>query len=246
MGGLTDVMDIVHKFLNRANEHDQLKSSVKDAEVHLEALRQEFDAKKEQTEGFAFDQPAARERAIFVEKEEAERVLECAMDEHQAARVKLQRSTLQVEHMVRWASDMGDKMKSIDEPAEVKSPADLAKFFKRLYETIEKFMGKVQGQLEEGKINRRLLTNDAKKEREWQKDRLTDQTFLANNCRVPAFDPGSTSRPGSAEDYNRQTYEHLEHLRQVQRQADLEAAQDKEKKNKQVTQDKDKKKGGGR
>merc|ERR1719316_2559592 len=49
--GLTDVMDIVHKFLNRDVEHEQLKSSVKEAEARLEALRDEFDRFKKDTEG---------------------------------------------------------------------------------------------------------------------------------------------------------------------------------------------------
>jgi hypothetical protein len=40
--GLTDVMDIVHKFLNRDVEHEQLKTAVKDAEARLEVLRDEF------------------------------------------------------------------------------------------------------------------------------------------------------------------------------------------------------------
>merc|ERR1719361_755891 len=53
--GLADVMDIVHKFLNRDVEHEQLKGSVKDAEVRLEALRQDFDAFKRDTEGLTFD-----------------------------------------------------------------------------------------------------------------------------------------------------------------------------------------------
>merc|ERR1719181_1824569 len=53
--GLADVMDIVHKFLNRDVEHEQLRSSVKDAEVRLEILRQDFDTCKRQTEGITFD-----------------------------------------------------------------------------------------------------------------------------------------------------------------------------------------------
>merc|ERR1712183_1130390 len=60
--GLTDVMDIVHKFLNRDVEHEQLKGAVKDAEVRLEALRQDFDAFKRDTEGITFD-PGATGRA---------------------------------------------------------------------------------------------------------------------------------------------------------------------------------------
>merc|ERR1719449_114198 len=48
--GLTDVMDIVHKFLNRDVEHEQLKSSVKEAEARLEALREELEHLKRETE----------------------------------------------------------------------------------------------------------------------------------------------------------------------------------------------------
>merc|ERR1719161_2462131 len=48
--GLTDVMDIVHKFLNRDVEHEQLKSAVKEAESRLESLREEFELFKRDTE----------------------------------------------------------------------------------------------------------------------------------------------------------------------------------------------------
>merc|ERR1719378_840440 len=57
--GLTDVMDIVHKFLNRDVEHEQLKSSVKESEVRLESLREEYDRFKRDTEGLTFDPNAA-------------------------------------------------------------------------------------------------------------------------------------------------------------------------------------------
>merc|ERR1712084_133651 len=39
--GLNDVMDIVHKFLSREEEHEQLKSSVKEAEQRSESLREQ-------------------------------------------------------------------------------------------------------------------------------------------------------------------------------------------------------------
>merc|ERR1719262_1538994 len=54
--GLTDVMDIVHKFLNRDVEHEQLKSSVKEAEVRLETLREQFEKLKGSTDGLTIDQ----------------------------------------------------------------------------------------------------------------------------------------------------------------------------------------------
>merc|ERR1719223_1098862 len=52
--GLADVMDIVHKFLNREVEHEQLQASVREAEVRLEALREKFAGFKKNTDGLAF------------------------------------------------------------------------------------------------------------------------------------------------------------------------------------------------
>ena len=40
--------DIVHKFLNRDVEHEQLKSSVKEAEQRLEALREQYERLKKE------------------------------------------------------------------------------------------------------------------------------------------------------------------------------------------------------
>merc|ERR1719181_2749671 len=57
--GLTDVMDIVHKFLNREVEHEQLKNSVKESEARLEALREQFDHFKRETDGQTFDPDTA-------------------------------------------------------------------------------------------------------------------------------------------------------------------------------------------
>merc|ERR1719421_2686717 len=48
--GLTDVMDIVHKFLNRDVEHEQLKGAVKEAEARLDGLREEFEHFKRKVE----------------------------------------------------------------------------------------------------------------------------------------------------------------------------------------------------
>merc|ERR1719343_851034 len=74
--GLADVMDIVHKFLNRDEEHEQLRASVKDAEVRLEALRQDFDESKRETEGITFDSGAAgRAGDLYKDVEEIERRL---------------------------------------------------------------------------------------------------------------------------------------------------------------------------
>merc|ERR1719218_429854 len=70
--GLTDVMDIVHKFLNRDVEHEQLKSAVKEAESRLESLREEFEHFKRDTDGITFDNESGVTRKIYQEVEDCE------------------------------------------------------------------------------------------------------------------------------------------------------------------------------
>merc|ERR1719498_975978 len=82
--GLADVMDIVHKFLNREVEHEQLRASVKDAEVRLESLKHDFDAVKRETEGITFDSNATgRSGDIYKEVEENEKKLSDSLKEHE-------------------------------------------------------------------------------------------------------------------------------------------------------------------
>merc|ERR1719401_964224 len=131
--GLADVMDIVHKFLNRDVEHEQLRNSVKDAEVRLEALRQDFDESKRETEGITFDSGAAgRAGDLYKDVEEIERRLSDAMKEHEMCRMRLQKTTLQVEHIKRWSARVGQLLGGFDEPMHVAGPADLPAFFRRL------------------------------------------------------------------------------------------------------------------
>merc|ERR1719160_1902543 len=100
--GLTDVMDIVHKFLNRETEQEQLKSSVKEAEVRLDALKEEYENYKRDTDGITFDPVATdRSRAIYQEVESHEEKLNQTLKDHELSRLRLQKSTLQVEHMKR-------------------------------------------------------------------------------------------------------------------------------------------------
>lgn len=201
--GLTDVMDIVHKFLNRDVEHEQLKGSVKDAEVRLEALRQDFDAFKRDTEGITFDRAGDTEGGIYKEIERTEQALNEAMQEHEACRARLQKTTLQTEHMKRWASRMGQMLSSYEEPVKVEGAGDLMAFFKRLEGTVERFLERVVQQIGDGKITRKALLKEMEREYTRQTNDLNDQEFLKSNCRVPLDKDNParpTSRQGSAED----------------------------------------------
>merc|ERR1719198_2424611 len=128
--GLADVMDIVHKFLNRTVEEEQLKSSVAEAEPRLELLRDEFENFKRDTDGITFDTDSnSRTRDIYLEVEDHESLLNNSLKDNELSRDRLQRSTLQVEHMKRWANRVGRMLASFEDSAQVKTPADLPIFF---------------------------------------------------------------------------------------------------------------------
>eukprot|EP00929_Paragymnodinium_shiwhaense_P120905 TRINITY_DN92970_c0_g1_i1.p1 TRINITY_DN92970_c0_g1~~TRINITY_DN92970_c0_g1_i1.p1 ORF type:complete len:563 (+),score=195.16 TRINITY_DN92970_c0_g1_i1:97-1689(+) len=199
--GLADVMDIVHKFLNREVEHEQLRSSVKDAEVRLEALRQDFDSFKRDTEGITFDPSAAgRSGEIYKEIEASERKLHDAMEEHELCRIRLQRTTLQVEHMKRWSAKIGQLFASLEEPVRVEGHADLTPFFRKLEIAVDKFIARVSQQIADQKITRNALLQLMSKEyNEQEKLIKSDKEFLRQNCRVPATadQTAADGRPGS-------------------------------------------------
>merc|ERR1719326_90741 len=193
--GLTDVMDIVHKFLNRDVEHEQLKNAVKEAEAKLEALREEFERFKRDTDGITFDPDAAgRSRVIYQEVEDHEQTLNKALKDHEASRSRLQRSTIMVEHMKRWANRMSRSLAAFEDPVSIEKPADLLPYFQQLQHTVEKFIAHIRGQLSSGRVQRKTMSQAASKEYHEQARLLNDKEFIRSNCRVPVSADG---RPAS-------------------------------------------------
>jgi len=200
--GLADVMDIVHKFLNREVEQEQLKNSVKDAEARLDFLRKTFDEFKRDTEGITFDSNAAgRSGDIYKEVEENEKKLNESLKEHEMCRMRLQKTTLQVEHMKRWTARVGQLLSAFEEPVQVQSPADLPAFFRRLEMAVQKFVGYVGQQIAESKITRKILSQVHTRENNEQARLLANDQFIRSNCRVPASaDHRPSSRQGGGVD----------------------------------------------
>jgi len=200
--GLADVMDIVHKFLNRDVEHEQLKTSVKDAELRLEILRQDFEAVKRDTEGVTFG--GAADSALFKDVEASERELSTATEAHEVCRARLQKTTLQTEHMKRWAQRIGQSLvQHLDDQARVEGPTDLAPFFRNLDVGVERFVGTVSSQVQSGVITRKTLIQAQSREYQTQLRTITQPDFVKANCRVSAAPDGPgrpASRQGTAED----------------------------------------------
>ncbi|CAJ1365218.1 unnamed protein product, partial [Effrenium voratum] len=199
--GLADVMDIVHKFLNRDVEHEQLKSSVKEAEVRLDNLREQFERFKRDTDGVTFDtDTSGKSRAIYLEVEEHEAKLNLCQKEHEQSREKLQQSTLQVEHMKRWANRMGRSLSMFEDCVRVEKPSDLPVFYQQMQRAVDKFIAHIVQQISSGKVQRKNMSQVASKEYHEARRLLADKDFLKVNCRVPAsLDAGRPpSRQGPA------------------------------------------------
>jgi len=200
--GLTDVMDIVHKFLNRDVEHEQLKSSVKEAEVRLETLRESYEKLKRDTDGLTFDPDnSGRTRALYLEVEQHEANLAQILKDHEQSRQRLQQSTLQVEHMKRWANRTGRALSMFEECMHVKNATDLTIYFQQMQRAVDKFIQHIVQQISSGKVQRKNMSQVASKEYHEASRLLTDKEFLKVNCRVPAsLDAGRPqSRQGKAE-----------------------------------------------
>jgi hypothetical protein len=196
--GLTDVMDIVHKFLNREVEHDQLRSSVKEAEVRREALKEHYDRFKRDTSGLTYDLDAlGRARALYMEVEEHEKNLQQVRKEHEQSRAKLQHSSVQIEHMKRWAGRVAKALQPFEpDVVRVEKPTDLAPFYQQTLRGVDKFISHIVQQINAGKVQRKNMSQVASKEYHEARRLLADTNFLKANCRVP---PPSldTGRPGS-------------------------------------------------
>lgn len=196
--GLTDVMDIVHKFLNRDVEQEQLKSSVKEAEVRLETLRERFERFKRDTDGVTFDPDPNRARLIYIEVEAHEAKLNLVLKEHEQSRQRLQQSTLQVEHMKRWATRMRSSLSMFEEFVRVDKPSELLLFFQQMQRAVDKFINHIVKQISEGKVQRKNMSQVASKEYHEARRLLADKDFLKVNCRVPASMDAGRPLAGSA------------------------------------------------
>jgi hypothetical protein len=168
---------------------------VKESEVRLEALREQFDHFKRDTDGLTFDpDTASHNRAIYLEVDEHESKLNQTLKEHEQSRQRLQASTLQVEHMKRWANRIGKSLAMFEDCRKVDKPSDLIPFFQEMQKAVDKFIAHIVQQISAGKVQRKNMSQVASKEYHEASRLLTDREFLKANCRVPAsLDAGRPS-----------------------------------------------------
>ncbi|CAK9044252.1 Uncharacterized protein SCF082_LOCUS25174 [Durusdinium trenchii] len=188
--GLADVMDIVHKFLNRDVEQEQLKKSVKEAELTLEALLHKNEKLKKEMEGLpvnSTDDPMA----LHKELEQEEQKLNEAIEEQEACRVRLQKITIQSEHMKRWAVACFEELAHLREFQH--SPVESSSCSLRMlqYDTLP-LPWHIQGQIEYCNAECLNIWHLLKE----QKNLLNNHSFLKDNCRAQASDAQAAGSMG--------------------------------------------------
>merc|ERR1712113_456543 len=120
------------------------------------------------------------------EMEEHEGKLNHALKEHEQSRQRLQQSTLQVEHMKRWANRIGRSLEMFEACVQVEKPTDLPVFYNMMQRAVEKFIAHIVQQISSGKVQRKNMSQVASKEYHEARRLLADKDFLKVNCRVPA------------------------------------------------------------
>ena len=178
--GLTDVMDIVHKFLNRDVEHEQLRNTVRESEDLLRTLREE-EAGRPRENVLVDSKPETR--GLGAEVAESEQMLEDVRRTHDDVREQLKKSTLLIDSLVRWSQKLGQNLAPIREMPHARRPSDLPEFFGRLVQTVEEFLQRAHAEMPDARLVK--MTNEAQgRVFSAQTKLMGDKDFMRNNCRL--------------------------------------------------------------
>lgn len=178
--GLTDVMDIVHKFLNRDVEHEQLRCTVRESEDHLRQLREE-EAGRPRENVLVDAKPETR--GLGAEVVECEQLLDDVRRDHDEIQEHLKKSTLLVDSLTRWAQKLRKSLAPIRELPAAHQSSDLPGFFGELVQVVHEFLQRAHAEMPDSRLVK--MTNEAQgRVFAAQQKLLGDKEFLRSNCRV--------------------------------------------------------------
>mmetsp|Transcript_51510 Transcript_51510/g.92528 ORF Transcript_51510/g.92528 Transcript_51510/m.92528 type:complete len:543 (+) Transcript_51510:44-1672(+) len=179
--GLADVMDIVHKFLNRDTEHEQLKQAVREAEARLHSAR-EAEASRPAEEGTLNVRP--KTRGLGTEVAEFEQILDEAHRDHSELRKQLKSRTLLLDSIQRWAVNTGKSLVVVDKMPTVSYVDDIPAFFEGLVKCVNKFLDTAHAQESDARLVK--MTSEASNRSFTEQHKLlADKEFIRANCRIP-------------------------------------------------------------
>lgn len=210
--GLTDVMDIVTKFLNRDQEHDQLRLAVREAEVRLHSLREAESARH--GDGACFDNldDLPKGRGLIAEVASQEQQVLKADHDLEQLQSKIKKDTLLLESILTWGDKMRRSLTFVEELPRVECPPDIVPYFQALVDVSERFLTKAHDDKTPQQLAK-LATQACTKEYTEQMKLLGDKEFLRLNLRVPATldqrNPSEDKKKGGGQNEDeRQEQEH--------------------------------------
>jgi hypothetical protein len=230
--GLTDVMDIVHKFLNRDVEHEQLRNSVREAETRLHELREaERNRNCETVIGCNDAGTIFRKRGLNREVAVQEQSLSRAQRDHDDCQIKLRNTTLLMENIMQWARKVAKSLSSFEELDELEGPQDIVEFFKSLSQTIDRFLTWANEEYSSSKLSK-LTSQACSREYMEQQKLLTDKDFIRANCRIPATLDGQHAAGKHKHGHHSHGHSHHSHGHRMgndEERHDVELAEERER-----------------
>jgi len=205
--GLTDVMDIVHKFLNRDVEHEQLRAAVKEAESKLEQLREEFEQIKREAEGKPTNGQGAVSRKIYQEVEDGETNLAKSLQDFETSRERYQKSKMTLEQMKGCCGRFNKSLLPFEEDqanAQFNTDEQVRDYLLNLNTTVDKFLAHISQQRLVGKVQKKTGAQLNAKEHHERGRLLNDKDFMKSNCRIVATmeRPPSAGKDRAGEDFD--------------------------------------------
>eukprot|EP00930_Biecheleria_cincta_P059542 TRINITY_DN45251_c0_g1_i1.p1 TRINITY_DN45251_c0_g1~~TRINITY_DN45251_c0_g1_i1.p1 ORF type:complete len:558 (-),score=110.11 TRINITY_DN45251_c0_g1_i1:60-1733(-) len=181
--GLTDVMDIVHKFLNRDMEHEQLRNAAREAETKLHSLR-EAEASRPPGEDVTATFGARPEtRGLGTEVTEFEQILDEARRDHLELRRNVKDGTLLLDSIEGWTHKISKSLSTVATLAHVHDMTDLPAFFTHFLKTVTRFLDGAHAEMPDTRLVK--MTSEALSRVNAEQQRLLlDKEFVRANCRI--------------------------------------------------------------
>jgi len=182
--------------LNRDVELEQLRTSVREAEVRLHNLREaENNRYKDGMGNLPTTNLELPTRGLRSEVAAQDDFLSTVMTERDDSQQKLRQSTLLIEYMKRWAASTSKSIASFEEAPTIEVTQDIVPWFETLLDTVDRFLSSASVQMPAAKLAK-LTSQAGSRERTERARLLTDKEFMKANIRVPAT--LDTLRPDSS------------------------------------------------
>lgn len=179
--GLSEVPDIVHKFVNREEDHDQLRGTVCLTEVRLQIMKKAKENRvteltTDRAQDFAHLRPS-----LAADVQESEQLLQELQREQKEHQKKLQEDRLLMDSILQWGRRVSAHLDGLH-PLECH--ADLPPFFQSLAKSVDTFFH--QADREFSRARRSQLVHEAGERANVEQQRLlADPSFVRANLRVP-------------------------------------------------------------